>query len=167
MKSNILLVGALLLLVASCKKDVKETDPIEDPQEIRIDTSVVSYNLQIGNDPARVEVTTISNNDAKDFSLDFFHKNEKKLSRSISKSDLIELNSSKLFLDSLTQDHTKDARLVDFKYQFVRGNTLYFEAMMRNEAQKKRIYGRFNMFYQTYRKGEIYGWITDSVKPIN
>lgn len=35
---------------------------------------------------------------------------------------------------------------------------------MENPVEGKEILGRFNLLYQTKKKGKVYGWITDEIK---
>ena len=52
----------------------------------------------------------------------------------------------------------------NIKFEFVRANTLYFNAVLQNPLNKREIVGRFNLFYQTNKKGRVYGWIVDEIR---
>ena len=52
----------------------------------------------------------------------------------------------------------------NIKFEFVRANTLYFNAVLQNPLNKREIVGRFNLIYQTNKKGRVYGWIVDEIR---
>ena len=150
------------------KEAVSETEKqqVNDsvPYKSRIvDTIKTAYPIQIGNHKGLVSVTKIVEGKPKYFTIELDYRNEKVISVYVDKSVLIDSNKIKMFIDTLNLDYTNGAFLTSVKYKFIRGNTLYFEATLENKAAKKEVYGRFNLFYGTPRKGEVYGWITDSI----
>jgi hypothetical protein len=69
-----------------------------------------------------------------------------------------------LLKDTVNSDYLNSAIIKNVEFDFVRANTLYFNAILENPIDGKEIIGRFNLFYRTKKKGIVYGWITDEIK---
>ncbi|MEM7087587.1 MAG: hypothetical protein AAF489_15480 [Bacteroidota bacterium] len=151
--------------IQTTSENKKVNDLIEE-QLVALDTAKVTYPIKIGNDDGLVSVLKISNSKADHFVIDLDYRKEKVFSIYADKYVLIDSTQNPMFLDTLHSDYTRGARLVDVKYLFVRGGTLYFSATLENVGQQKKMEGRFNVFYSPARKGEVYGWITDTVYPM-
>lgn len=173
-----MVLGLLVLhLLYGCanNSEKKEAAPETEKQQVSdsvsykspiVDTINTAYPIQIGNHKGLVSVKKIVEGKPKYFVIDLDYRNEKVISVHVDKGVVIDSNKTRMFLDTLNLDHTHGATLTYVKYEFIRGNTLYFEATLENEAAQKEVYGRFNLFYGTPRKGEVYGWITDSIQEI-
>ncbi|GJM34899.1 MAG: hypothetical protein DHS20C18_39000 [Saprospiraceae bacterium] len=167
----------LALFFTSCQptqssepdKQSEEAVKNEETPPIVQENTLMEYPIKIGNHKAVVRIVgwdILENGVSKGrrFKIELTEKGFELLSVDVDKSVLIDNNETVHFLDSLNADYTPQAVIKDITYDFIRGNTLYFKAILENPEQNKEILGRFNLFYGTERKGEIYGWITDEVK---
>jgi len=164
----------ILLFVTGCantseKKvvvDLPEKQQLKDSidrKAIILDTIKTSYPIQIGNDQALITVNKIMGNKPNHFIIDLDYRNEKAFSIYTDKFALIDSTKKPFFLDTLLLDYTQGSTLTSVKYKAIRGSTLNFSAILENAAQQKWVEGRFNVFYDPARRGQIYGWITDTV----
>lgn len=163
---KLLLFVAAILLWLSCsqtkKQEIKQgKDDI--PNQFHRDTVLNTYRFKIVNDIATLDIKKIVVDSKIHFILDLDYRGSEILNKRLSKKDVIDENKTRLFLDTLTNDFTGRAILKDIKFKFTRGSTLYFDAVLLDTILQNKIFGRFNLFYKTDRKGEIYGWITDEV----
>ena len=175
MNCRTLVFAALTLLLAcgcantSEKKEIenvtkkqKEKDVVDKKSPL-LDTLTTTYPIQIGNDKALITVKKIIGGNPNHFLIDLDYRNEKAFSVYADKQVLIDSTKSPFFLDTIQLDYTAGAILTSIKYKAIRGSTLNFSAVLENEAQQKIVEGRFNIFYDPARRGQFYGWITDSV----
>ena len=164
----------ILLFVAGCantseKKvvvDLPEKQQLKDSIERKstiLDTIKSVYPIQIGNESAFITVQKIMGNKPDHFIIDLDYRNEKAFSVYADKFALIDSTKKPFFLDTLQMDHTQGSTLTSVKYKAIRGSTLNFSAILENVAKQKRVEGRFNVFYDPARRGQFYGWITDTV----
>ncbi len=163
---KLLLLFTVMFLWLGCdqtKKTKKQTTH-EIPSQVQVDTILNTYRFKIVNDTATLGIKKIVLNSKNKFILDLDYRDSKILVQELSKKDVIDENKTRFFLDTLTNDYTNQAALNDIKFKYTRGSTLYFEAILIDTIQKNKIFGRFNLFYKTQRKGDVYGWITDEVK---
>ncbi|MEL6810989.1 MAG: hypothetical protein AAFP76_06615 [Bacteroidota bacterium] len=131
------------------------------------DTTVTIYPMSIGNDKASVEVKRIAYEDNLDWWIKLTRSEKRVLEVPVSKEIVVDSNTSVFYQDSLHLKYVKDTRIKHITYSFIRSNTLYFEVLFENQKAQKEIFGRFNLFYGTEKKGEIYGLITDSIADIS
>lgn len=137
--------------------------------EILVDTLNSSYPVQIGNDKGIIKVVGIRTyEDQKlmisDFVISLNGIPNFSISKRIDKSVLIDSNETVLLKDTVNSDYLNSAIIKNVEFDFVRANTLYFNAILENPIDRKEIIGRFNLFYRTKKKGIVYGWITDEIK---
>ena len=145
-----------------------ESKPIVSNQTI-IDTIRTSFPVQIGNDKGLVKVVGIRTyrNEklaGSNFVISLNNIPNFSITKRIDKSILIDSNETVLLKDTLNADFLKSAVIKTVEFDFVRSNTLYFNAVLENSLKAKEITGRFNLFYRTKKKGLIYGWVTDEIK---
>lgn len=141
---------------AQLKDSVYDESPI-------LDTLKTVYPIAIGNDKALITVKRIMKSKPGHFIIDLDYRNEKAFSVYADKQVLIDSTKRPFFRDTLHLDYTKGAILTSVKYKAIRGSTLNFSAILENVAQQKKVEGRFNIFYDPARRGQFYGWITDTV----
>ena len=168
-----LIIQSLILLASCSSPTVEQEKNTNSNLQVNSsefqDTTFSSSPIQIGNDKGQVEITGIQTfkNDTLtngEFTIQLKDVACCPLTKTVNQSMVIDSNTTVHFLDSLHRDYTSEAVLSSVTFDFVRGATLYFNAELENVIEGKRIYGRFNLFYQSDRKGEVYGWITDSLK---
>jgi len=128
-----------------------------------LDTLKTTYPIQIGNDKGLITVHEISRAKPVHFIIDLDYRNQKVFSVYVDKHVVIDSIKRPFFLDTLHLDYTHGAILTSVKYEAIRGSTLYFAAILENKEQQKAVEGRFNVFYNPSRKGQIYGWISDTL----
>lgn len=179
MNYQTLIIRALLLLfLAGCANtserkvivDVPEKEQLRDSIDRKspiLDTVRTAYSIQIGNDKALITVKKIMRNKPDHFVIELDYRNEKAFSVYADKATLIDSTIRPFFLDTLLLDYTQGATLMSVKYSAIRGSSLNFSAVLKNEEWQKQVEGRFNVFYDPARRGTIYGWITDTVYDIN
>jgi len=175
MNYQTLIFSALILLfLVGCantseKKviiDVPEKEQVKDSIDRKLhilDTVKTAYPIQIGNDKALITVKKIMGNKPTHFIIDLDYRNEKAFSIYADKFALIDSTKAPFFLDTLHLDYTQGSILTSVKYKAIRGSTLNFSAILENAAQQKTVEGRFNVFYDPARRGQFYGWITDTL----
>lgn len=148
--------------------EIKESKPIES-DKILTDTLDSSFPVQVGNDKGLVKVVGIRTYEGKkltdsDFVISLNDITNYSISKKIDKSILIDSNTTVNYKDSVNSDYLNSAILKNVEFDFVRANTLYFNAILENAVDGKEIIGRFNLFYRTKKKGIVYGWFTDEIK---
>lgn len=146
----------------------KEPKQVES-NGIIVDTLKSSFPVQIGNDNGTVKVFGIRTyEDQKltnsDFVISLNDVPNFSITRRIDKTVLIDSNETVLLKDTVNSDYLTSAIIKNVEFDFVRANTLYFNAILKNPIDGKEIIGRFNLFYRTKKKGIVYGWITDEIK---
>lgn len=167
----------VLILLTSClntskNKLVKEKS--EEPKTtvsntVIADTTNTSFPIQIGNDKGLLKITAYrSYKDQKltnsNFIITLADIPQYSMSKKLSKRDVIDANETVILKDTIHADYLNGAILKKIEFDFVRSNTLYFNAVLENSVAEKEILGRFSILYTTKQKGMIYGWITDEVK---
>jgi len=179
MNYQTLLFSALtLLFLFGCANTTEKKKVISDTEKPQLkdtvptklttlDTIKTTYSIQIGNDKGLISVLKISSNKPDHFIINLDYRNEKVFSIYTNKQVLIDATITPMFLDTLQLDYTRGAILTSVNYRGIRGSTLNFSAVLKNEEQHKKIEGRFNVFYNPARSGKVYGWITDTVYDIN
>ncbi len=136
--------------------------------KIITDTLNYSFPMGIGNDKGSVKVVGIRTYEDEKLASSYFiisltdFKNYS-VFKKIDKSILIDSNEIVLLKDTFNSDYLNLAIIKDVEFNFVRSNTLYFNAILENPIAKKEIIGRFSLFYRTKKKGIISGWITDEI----
>ncbi len=148
--------------------DAEESKPVVAKQTIS-DTTRTSFPVQIGNDKGTVKIVgmrTFKNEKlaGSDFVISLNDIANSSITKRIDKGILIDSNETVFIKDTLNDDFLKSAVIKTIEFDFVRSNTLYFNAILENPLEAKEIFGRFNLFYRTKKKGLIYGWITDEIK---
>ena len=152
-------------LIDSVTKQIK---PVES-KKIMVDTLTSSFPLQIGNDKGFVKIVGIRTFEGQkltksDFIISLNEILNFSISKQLNKSILIDSNETVFFKDTVNTDYLNSAIIKNVKFNSVRANTLNFDAIFENSVDKKKIIGRFNLFYRTKKKGIVYGWITDEIK---
>ena len=171
---TLLLSAFTLLFLCGCvntseKKDTngttekRQVNVLDDHKSLMADTLITTYPIQIGNDKALITVKKILGNKPDHFLIDLDYRNEKAFSVYADKKALIDETKTPFFLDTVQRDYTQGATLTSVNYRAIRGSTLQFSAILKNEAQQKTVEGRFNVFYDPERRGTFYGWITDTI----
>ena len=164
----------ILLFIVGCANTSEKKVTIDEPEKEQLkdsidgklhllDTIKTTYPIQIGNDPALITVKKIIGSTKNHFIIDLDYRNEKAFSIYTNKFALIDSTQAPFFQDSLLLDYTQGSSLTSVKYQAIRGSTLCFSAILENAVQQKTVEGRFNVFYDPERRGQFYGWITDTV----
>jgi hypothetical protein len=167
----------ILIFLVSCsnktenkvdESDTEEIKPVVSNQ-ILSDSTRTSFPVQIGNDKGSVKIVGVrafkdEELSSSDFIISLNDIANFSITKRIDKSVLIDSNETVLLKDSLKGDFLKSAIIKTIEFDFVRSNTLYFNAILENPLEGKEIIGRFNLFYRTKKKGVIYGWITDEIK---
>lgn len=137
--------------------------------KIVVDTLKSSYPVQIGNDKGLIKILGIKTYEGKKLTSSNFYISlndipKFTLYKQIDKNVLIDSNETVFLKDTVNYDYLNSALIKNMEFDFVRANTLYFNATLENPIVGKEIIGRFNLFYRTKKKGMVYGWITDDVK---
>lgn len=167
----------ILVFLASCSNNPenrliesvgKELKPVAS-NEIIVDTLHSSFPVQIGNDNGSVNVVGIRTYEnqqltGSDFVISLNDIPSYSMIKRIDKTVLIDSNETVLLKDTVNSDYLNSAIIKNVEFDFVRANTLYFNAILENPIDGKEIIGRFNLFYRTKKKGMVYGWITDEIK---
>lgn len=162
----------VMLMLFSCQSDSKteqttKQPKLEQPASPR-DTLIQQYPERIGNDMVTIEVMNMPpvTENAKDrhWKIRMERKGKTELAIDVTPYVLFKLNQTVLFKNAANADFTDGAVIKEIAYKSVRANTLYFSTILENPEEGKEIEGRFNLFYSTDRKGEIYGWVTDEVR---
>lgn len=171
---NILTLFFLAGCVNSSKhkelNDATENRQVKDSVQYKLpvlDTVKTTYPIQIGNDKALVTVHEIRRSKPDHFIIELDYRNEKVFSVNVDKQTLMDVDKTPVFLDTLFLDYTQRAALTAVKYEAIRGSTLYFEGIFEDAERQKAVKGRFNVFYNPSRKGQIYAWHSDTVHNID
>ena len=173
-----LVFGTLtLLILAGCTNRAEKKEPVDATENKQVkdsinyklpilDTLITTYPIQIGNDAGLISVKKIMKDKPNHFIIELDYRNERVFSVNVDKQTLMDVDKTPVFLDSLFLDYTQRAILTSVKYEAIRGSTLYFEGIFENTEQQKAVKGRFNVFYNPTRKGQIYAWHSDTVYDI-
>ena len=149
-------------------KDKRQVEQQKNEVNYSLKDTLVKENLiQIGNSKALLKVLKINKIGASDWFVELHQNNKENFQVSIDKKtiiDLLRIDQKNDFTNRLTID---DFEIKYIQYKKIRANSLYFKICLKNKVDNNLIYGRFNLFYQTKRKGEIYGWITDEIEEIS
>lgn len=156
----------IIIQYICCIESKKET--IKDkytsvPVAKAVDTVLTTYRFKIVNDTAILNIQKINEDLKNHFILHLNYRGKNVLTKRLDKANIIEENQSRMFLDSINNDYTAKSNIKDIEFLFTRGSTLYFKCTLENNLEKKKIHGRFNLFYKSDRRGLVYGWITDEV----
>jgi len=164
-----------LFVFASCSNEQNNRDskPLEAPPLVILSQDTLSnvFPVRIGNDHGEIKVVahrTVTNDilTKSDYVISMYGLPDDSLTRKLDITDLIDKNDFIRFQDSLNSDYTEGAVIKEIKYDFVRSNTLYFDAILQNPKAQKEMIGRFSLYYSPKRKGEISGWFTDEIVDI-
>ncbi len=162
----------VMFIMFSCQSEPKTEETTtqakaEQPTSPR-DTTIQQYPERIGNEMVTIEVMNMppvtENEKGRHWKIRMEREGKTELSIDVTPYVLFELNQTVLFKNAANVDFTDGAIIQEIEYKSVRSNTLYFSAILENPTEGKEVKGRFNLFYSTNRKGEIYGWITDEVR---
>jgi hypothetical protein len=171
------LIILILALVVSCKYQTEKKSIDSESKEQKIDKSnkIIndtinsSFPVRIGNDKGSVKIVGQRKYENKklttsNFVISLVDITNLSLSKRIDKSILIDQNKIIILKDTINSDYLDSAIIKNIEFDFVRANTLYFNAILENPIEGKEIIGRFNLFYRTKKKGTVYGWTTDEIK---
>lgn len=152
----------------SMESELKESK-VTELNKVTSDTLNSIFPVQIENDKGSVNITgirTFKNGKLAEsgFVISLVDISDFSLIRELDKSVLIDSNGTVLSKDTINSAYLNSAVIKEIEFDYVRANTLYFKTVLENPAESKEIIGRFNLFYRTKKKGNIYGWITDEVK---
>lgn len=178
MKFQFVNIIFLVLSLQACQIGAGNNSKPEDkPQDVlenrmRVDSSSQGFPIQIGNEKGIMEVYQFQKfkNDewqGGEFKLHLKNIPSHRLFKTLNKHRLIDSNSNVVYMDSAHSDYLQEAYIKSVTYDFVRGNTLYFQAILLNPKMKKLIRGRFALFYRGPKKGLVYSWISDGINDFN
>lgn len=175
-----LITYILLIFLTSClnKKEERTIDSnIRNPKpvisnQIVTDTIKTTSPISIGNNKGTI--TIIGSRTFKDkqltksnFVISLNDIPNISLTKRINKDTLINTNKTVYLKDTISDDLLASTVIKTITYTGIRSNTLFFSVVLEAPLKKKEIIGRFSLFYQTKKKGTIYGCFIDEVKEIS
>ena len=151
MNKFITLIAILLLISCNQANNSKTSETIESEKLSEIN-KVFETAIKIENDSAKVIVK---------------HKSDNDFEISLHQEDSIFLTSiDEQFIstiDSLASFTSTDVLIEKVEYKSIRANTLHFDYKAVYQNSGTQIHGRFNLFYRTEKKGEIYGTVITKI----
>lgn len=169
----LLLVATLAACTPPNNPTSAEPKPISSENNSSHEDSFTStFPVQIGNEKGSVKIVgirriqdkTITN---RTFTISLEGIKEHTLSKQIDRATFEQFKENALSKDAIGVDFWRDMTIQRLEFDFVRGNTLYFTAILKNRVAQKAIAGRFSVFYSSSKKGQVYGWITDEVQDLS
>lgn len=146
---------------APVSTDIQVVEPT-NVVKVSTDTTLTSYPMRIANDRGTLYVTSIKqfeNQELTDsrFNITLDGFNDYNLNTEIDVKTLLEDTRTSKDVDSTAVNYLESAVIKELKYDFIRSNSLYFQAFLEHpNYSQDRVY-RFGLFYRTKKEGSIFG----------
>ncbi|MEM6722744.1 MAG: hypothetical protein AAF598_01835 [Bacteroidota bacterium] len=172
---KILSLFSMLVCLIACHPQSPKEEPISNdsiPNVVQhVDTIFHQFPVLIANDRGTVQINglrTLENQriTTSRFNIGLLGFPQRELAFQIDEHTIQDHLPDFYSNDSTLLAFLNEAVISDITFDFVRANTLYFNLKLENTSLKKQLFGRFNVFYQTKRKGQLYGWMLDDVQPL-